>query len=82
MPLSCIKLIRNILFLKLLFRTRMKSAMFIVLNNGGILGCYRVIQLYELHSIKPKGGFYMHVVFNSAYQVLTKFVQKVGFSLS
>ena len=57
----------------------MKSAMFIVLKNGGILGCYRVIQLYELCSIKPKGGFYMHVVFNSAYKVLTKFVQKVFF---
>ena len=51
----------------------MKSAMFIVSKNGGILGYYKIIQLYELHSIKPNGGFYMHVVFNSAYQVLTKF---------
>ena len=47
--------------------------MFIVSKNGGILGYYKIIQLYELHSIKPNGGFYMHVVFNSAYQVLTKF---------
>ena len=29
--------------------------MFIVLKNGGILGYYKVIQLYELHSIKPNG---------------------------
>ena len=28
---------------------------------------------YELHTIKPKGGFYRHEVFNSTYQVLTKF---------
>ena len=31
------------------------------------------MQLYELCIIKPKGGFYRHVVFRSAYQVLTKF---------
>ena len=31
------------------------------------------IQLYEPRSIKSKGGFYTHVVFNSTYQVLTKF---------
>ena len=31
------------------------------------------MQLYELCIIKPKGGFCRHVVFRSAYQVLTKF---------
>ena len=31
------------------------------------------IQLYEQCTIKPKGGFYSHVVFNSTFQVLTKF---------
>ena len=28
---------------------------------------------YELRTIKPKGGFYRQEVFNSTYQVLTKF---------
>ena len=31
------------------------------------------IQLYELCTIKPKGGFYRHEVLNSTHQVLTKF---------
>ena len=31
------------------------------------------IQLYEQCTIKPKGGFYSHAVFNSTFQVLTKF---------
>ena len=30
-------------------------------------------KLYELCTIKPKGGFYSHEVLNSIYQVLTKF---------
>ena len=53
--------------------------MFIFSKNGGILGYYKAIQLFELRSIKPNGGFYMHLVFHSAYQVLKKFVQKVCF---
>ena len=40
------------------------QVLFFVLNT---------FQQYELRSIKPKGGFYTHVVFNSTYQVLTKF---------
>ena len=57
----------------------MKSAMFMVSKNGVILGYYKVIQLYELHSIKPNGGFYMHVVNTRCLQSFTKFVQKVFF---
>ena len=38
--------------------------LFVVLN---------AIQLYELCTIKPKGGYYSHEVLNSTYQVLTKF---------
>ena len=33
------------------------------------------IPLYELRTIKPKRRFYTHVVFNSTYQVLTKFLK-------
>ena len=41
------------------------QVLFFVLNT---------FQQYELRSNKkPKGGFYTHVVFNSTYQVLTKF---------
>ena len=38
--------------------------LFVVLN---------AIQLYELCTIKLKGGYYSHEVLNSTYQVLTKF---------
>ena len=31
------------------------------------------IQLYELRTVKLKGGFYTHVVFDSTYLVLTKY---------
>ena len=31
---------------------------------------------YELCTIKPKGGFYARLVFNSTYQVLAKFRKK------
>ena len=37
------------------------EALFFVLNT---------IQLYELRTIKPKGGFYTHVVFSSTYRRL------------
>ena len=41
----CLALIRDLLFSKLLFRTGIKSAMFIVSRNGGI---FRVLQSHKL----------------------------------
>ena len=47
-----------------LFTSVLDLDLFVVLN---------AIQLYELCTIKPKGGYYSHEVLNSTYQVLTKF---------
>ena len=47
-----------------LFTSVLDLDLFVVLN---------AIQLYELCTIKPKGGCYSHGVLNSTYQVLTKF---------
>ena len=63
------------LFWKVANRTvRTESLLLLFTSVQVLFFVLNTIQLYnELRSIKPKGGFYTHVVFNWTYQVLTKF---------
>ena len=61
-------------FWKLANRTVRTYIVYLLLFSVQVLFfVLNAIQLYELCAIKPKGGFYTHVVFNLTYQVLTKF---------